>query len=183
MRRGLIVLLAIALGAAGYWLFGGGGGEEHERSQDLAGSSARGVDDTALPSETGPASMPPSPLRMRGKSEQSTAAVTPIASAVSLAEAFAQEPLHAPTAVKQSEQVRSVVEELTQMRVGSARIEKLECRALHCKLRLASDDPKALVQFVDALQDDRGFLGKAESIMMSREEDDMILYLRFPPPK
>ena len=37
--------------------------------------------------------------------------------------------------------------------------------------------------FADALQDDRGFLGKAESIMLSRQDDDLVLYLRFSPPK
>ncbi len=175
--------MAVALGAAGYWLFRGDAKQEHKPLLDLASNSAPRVDETDLPAKTNSGSMPPSPLRMRGTPEPSRVAVPPVASAVSLVDAFEQEPFDAVIAARQTEQVRAVVEELAETGVGSARIEKLACRARLCRLQLASHNKKALVQFVDALQDERGFLGKAESIMMSREEEDIILYLRFPPPK
>ncbi|MCP4446144.1 MAG: hypothetical protein GY811_12480 [Myxococcales bacterium] len=86
-------------------------------------------------------------------------------------------------ASKHSELIRGLVQELVESGTGIERIEELACRTIHCRIRLASGDAQGLVKLADALQDERGFLGKAESIMLSRQGDDIVFYLWFYPPK
>jgi len=124
------------------------------------------------------------PIRMRSSTPTKTEGLTaPVAAADSLADAFAAEERDPLVADAHNELIRSVVTDLAELGKGTGHIEKLECHRQHCMLRLASENSEGLVKLVDALQDERGFLGKTESLMLSRDEDDIIFYLRFAPPK
>ena len=98
---------------------------------------------------------------------------------MSLAEAYASEAPNAAAATERTEMIRDVVDDLVRKDVGDAKIRALECRARHCLLRISGDDSKGVTALVDALQDERGFLGKAESLMMSRDQESIHIYLRF----
>ncbi len=124
----------------------------------------------------------PAPIRMRS-APQIEGIVTPIASNDSLADSYQREERDEAQAKVHDGAIRGIVEELAESEIGTAHIEDLDCRSRHCKLRLASDDETGLVKLVDALQDERGFLGRAESMMLSRQDDDIVLYLRFSRPK
>lgn len=106
------------------------------------------------------------------------APVGPKASAVSLSEAFAGE-APAPGETERTRMIRGVVDDLVSNQVGDAEIGGLECRTRHCLLKIKGGESKGVVALVDALQDERGFLGKAESLMMSRDEESIHIYLRF----
>lgn len=154
-----------------------------DQTSESHSQSSRG---TALP---GPAR----PLRMRGEEaldadlaqtadEALGGVVTAERTQVSLATAFDNDEVNGGAQARErSLMIRSVVSELINKNLGSATVRDLECRAQHCRLQLAGDEQGALLKLVDALQDERGFYGKAESMMLSRVDEDVALYLRFPP--
>ncbi len=101
----------------------------------------------------------------------------------SLAEAFDQESATSDaTARERDKMIRGVVAELRDKGLGAANIVDLECRTQHCRLRLRGDDQEQLMRMLDAMQDERGFLGKAQSMMLSRDADTIGLYLGFGAP-
>lgn len=120
---------------------------------------------------------------MRSSEKPEADHVAPVATKDSIADAYESEERNEELAAKHDELVRNTVEHVAEMENGTGHIEELDCRARHCRLRISSGDKNGLVKLADALQDDRGFYGVAESIMLSRQEDDIVLYLRFSPPK
>ena len=123
------------------------------------------------------------PVRMRSE-RSAPQIVEPEAVASSLEAAFSKERTDPEWSTRHRELVRETVDALIDRGVGSGSIEELSCRSQHCQLVLESlggpEDPQ-LMRLVDALQDERGFLGKAQGIMLSRNEDGIRMTLRFPP--
>ncbi len=184
MLRFLVPALAIVLAVAMYWLLRTPNSESKAGEAPSENASAANQAPTSSahvpPAAKGPP--PPTPVRMRA-APRTTGIVAPIASADSLADAYQNEPRDAEKARIHDALIREVVEGLAESKVGTAHIEALDCRSRHCRLQLASDDEDGLAKLVDALGDERGFLGRAESMMLSRQDDDILYYLRFAPPK
>jgi hypothetical protein len=119
----------------------------------------------------------PTPVRMTSKNPDEGA--SPVASGDSLAAAFESEDVDKDLSAKRSAMIRNVLEDLVIDEESAARLSDLECRSIHCRLKIAGEDQKSVTALVDALQDERGFYGKAESLMMSRDGDEIHMYLRF----
>jgi len=178
---GFAAVLAAAVVA---WLLIGGS-DEASKSQSPVGSTSAVARDTDTQDKTSAKSNPsgatlPVPVRMRSDSpDNPDKGVAPVASTESLAEAFAGEEIDKELAAKRSALIRTVVEEVLRENPGGATLGGLECRTLHCLLKISGDDQKGVTSLVDSLQDERGFLGKAESLMMSRDGDEIHMYVRF----
>jgi hypothetical protein len=178
MSRFLAGGLVLAV-IAGAWLYLRGGKGEKTATTQSAGEATSGSAAGANEPTSGKTGAPlPAPRRMTSKDPQPTP-VGPQATAASLSEAFASEAPAAGAQGERTEMIRGVVDGLVSNKVGDAKIAGLECRARHCLLKIAGDDQEGVVTLVDALQDERGFLGKAESLMMSRDEESIHIYLRF----
>jgi len=181
--RFLVPALAIVLAVAVYWLVRTPDSESkagEAPSENASASTKAPTSSAGVPTADGKA--PPTPVRMRA-APRTTGIVAPIASTDSLADAYQTEPRDAEQAKIHDALIREVVETLAESKVGTAHIEALDCRSRHCRLQLASDDENGLAKLVDALGDERGFFGRAESMMLSRQDDDIVYYLRFAPPK
>lgn len=180
MVRLLAVGFVLAVLAAAWIYFGSSEGERSNSGtldQSVKGdTSSRSAPGTARQAQP-PGARLPAPVRMTAKN--APPAVPPEATTMSLAQAFASEAPSAVASTERTEMIRGVVEGLVTKKVGDARISALECRTRHCLLRISGDDSKGVVALVDALQDERGFLGKAESLMMGRDEESIHIYLRF----
>lgn len=184
--RGVGRLLAVAIVGVGmallwsYWSSAPsstqGKGQDSERDQASEEQSA--------PTPTIPenllASSPPAPIRMRSDGGVAGTEVAPQASAVSLADAFAKEAPAKSPPQERLNMIREVVADVVGAKDSKAEIHGLECRERHCLLKISGDDANDLLSVVDALQDERGFLGRAQSLMMSRDAESIHLYLRFP---
>lgn len=179
----ILGLAAVLAAAAIAWLLIGSS-EEPTESQSPVDTSAvaAGTDTqgkTITKSDPSGANLP-MPVRMRSDNpddpDQGTA---PVATTVSLADAFSGEEIDKELAAKRSALIRTVVEEVLSENRGDARLGDLECRTLHCLIKISGDDQKSVTSLVDSLQDERGFLGRAESLMMSRDGDEIHMYVRF----
>jgi hypothetical protein len=96
----------------------------------------------------------------------------------SLREAFEAEGSH-DSGKERQKIAQEVIDGLVKLKVADAKVSNLECRKQHCKLNVSGEDERQVVKMVEALQDDRGFLGKAQSLMLSRDGDVISVYLRF----
>jgi hypothetical protein len=173
-------LAAIVVG----WLVFGSSSDSGESQSggevgNLREKSTGGEGHSQPAGQTGSGTMP-APLRMRSDTpSEGAAAVAPVAAQDSLAEAFAGEEVDKELAASRSAMIREVTESLMEDREGAAELKEIECRSRHCLLKIAGDDQKSVIALIDALQDERGFYGKAESLMMSRDGDVFHMYLRF----
>ena len=116
----------------------------------------------------------PAPLRMKSDPNSGPALATPS----SLVEAFESE-AKSNARADRSEMIRSTVEALVADGTGQGEISEIDCRRSHCLLRIAGGDEPGVVALVSALQDERGFYGKAESLLLARDESSIRIYLRF----
>lgn len=172
----LVAILGIAL------LFWRSGTEtptsKPERASEAGTRPASTVTAPAPGAEPG-VSAPVKPIRMRARQDGGSG-VTTEATHTSLQDSYESEAVDSGWAAEQEARVREVVTGLIRKQSGAARIDALQCRTRHCRLHLQADSQDALADLVAPLQDDRGFLGKAQSMMLSREGDDVVVYLRFP---
>ncbi len=171
----LLVAIAVAwlvLGRSEAPSPGQTGGESTSDSLVVPGSA--GTSETkSMPA----AATLPTPVRMSSDNTDKT--VLPSASTDSLADAFAGEEIDKEVAGKRTALIRNVVEELVSDKEGAAQLGGVECRTRHCLIKIAGEDQKSVTALVDALQDERGLYGKAESLMMSRDGDEIHMYVRF----
>ena len=116
------------------------------------------------------------PIRMRARSPSTLVHSN---GERSMAEVFENEAVDDQHSERNTSQVRAIVERLLSQGIGNASVQELSCKSSHCLLELAGEDEPALVKLVTALQDERGFYGVAEELMLSREEDTIRIYLRF----
>ena len=180
------MLKVVALGAlltalALVWLTLGTSSEPEARDSGLEGLSQDSKAKRSEPadqsrSQSGPHTLP-APVRMR--SEASEGHVPAAAEGPSLAEVFESEAVDPETSAQRSEMIRKIVDGQRAELEGDATLEDLDCRSRQCRFKIAGKDQKSVASLVNALQDERGFLGKAQSFTMSRDGDVFQIYLRF----
>lgn len=173
----MIAGVAVVLIVSAYLVLGGesqsGSGGEQETDSTTSAPTAP----TPLEAQNHGGYTPPLPIRMRAGAQPRKPGEPATGS---IEEQFGSEAVDIDWANGKKVMIQSVVAELIEMGTGSADIAELECRTQSCLLRLTGDDEADLIKLVDALQDERGFLGKAESMMLSRDGGDLKVYLRFP---
>lgn len=118
----------------------------------------------------------PVPVRMSANSLES-GGVQPKATSLSLRDRFIAASSPAGES-RHVDVVRDVVNALLP-NDSTTKVQGLECRSDLCLLKIGGDDKNAVMKLVDSLQDERGFYGKAESIMLSRDAESILIYLQF----
>lgn len=122
----------------------------------------------------------PAPLRMTSSDSTETPGNgAPETTAGSLAEMFDKEDVDTRLAEKRTKMIRSVTDTLLEEGEYSAKLVEIQCKARHCRIKVTGEDQKSVVALVGAMQDERGFYGKAENLMMSRDGDEIHVYLQF----
>lgn len=100
----------------------------------------------------------------------------------SLAAGFDSEERNAEMATRREDKIRVVVKKLQEDLKNSTSLSAIECKSRHCKLQLGGEIDQ-MMPILDALQDERGMMGQAESMMFTRENEGIQVYLRFPEPR
>lgn len=167
---------ALLAGLLFFFLFRGAGTGEQQSDHGADELGAQSDADTRRAVSTAPLA-----LRMRGQDSDSSEATGAGQHAeLSMSAAFATEAPGDVALVSEREgMIRGVISDLVERKVGAATVARLECREQHCVLQLGGEDTSALVELIGALQDERGFLGKCESMMLATEGDTYAVYLRF----
>ncbi len=162
--------VAVAI-VVGYLVLGPSAKEEANSKQGK--NQSGGSEGAGDVQDEGTETLPP-PRRMTVEEDKDKAATT-----ASLSEAFATEDTDEASAKEHAEMIRTVVGALLPEDSEAAKMQELECRNQHCMITIGGEDSKSVATLVSALQDERGFAGKAESLMMSRDGELIKVYLRF----
>ncbi len=133
----------------------------------------------ALPKEKPALSSAPRPVRVHLPQDAGPSH----ASAESLELAYREESRNAAIAKAHQSRIKTIVDSLNQTLKGHTRISQLDCKTRHCLLAISGEVFTETIAMADALQDNRGLLGIAESMMLHREQEELHFYLRFPAPK
>lgn len=179
MLRMLAAFALLALIVASWLIFG----QSSDEGESPKGESAEvgGVQNTApgaaagLSGDTAGTSLP-APLRMTSPDSDKTASS---GSSSALAELFEKEKVDPRVAEERTTMVRAVTDALLKGGEFSAQVKELECRSHHCRIKIAGEDQKSVSALLSAMQDERGFYGKAKNFMMSRDGDEIHVYLQF----
>ncbi len=102
-----------------------------------------------------------------------------IAATDSLVDAFENDEEDAVRAAEHALVIHDSVEKLRTLLASPTEIASVDCKSRHCKLQL-SGQIQDLMPMLGALQDERGMMGIAESMMFHRENDEIHIYFRFP---
>lgn len=97
----------------------------------------------------------------------------------SLTVAFQSEERDVKVAPGREQEIRVVVEKLQEDLASTTSLSSIDCRSRHCRLELGGEI-KSMMPILDALQDERGMMGHAESMMFTRENEGIQIYLRYP---
>lgn len=101
--------------------------------------------------------LPPPPIRMSSDDAAAPSPSAPLSQ-------FTEEERDPGWADDKEELIRGVLEPLRREGVEVAGV---ECRARHCRIAVRGSEPEAFRSFLESMQDDRGFLGVADALMLS----------------
>jgi hypothetical protein len=118
----------------------------------------------AIAPGSGAGARPFTPVRMRG-----TEAEPPPAPGAAASRDFEAEPVDAAWAAAHTELVRSRVDALLAGHPATdVTVASIECRSRWCRLVVAGHDEQVFRAVVESLQEDRGFLGLAQTLALER---------------
>ena len=120
----------------------------------------------ALPETRAPVNAPRwAPEAERGAAPAAPSAPAAPGGAVSAADTFAAEARDSGWA---SDNEAEISRRLDALATGGATVEAVECRSRQCRILLSAPDEETLGALMTAVQGDRGLLGYAESVVLSR---------------
>ena len=163
---GLVVTGAVTL------LILGSRGDQGTGTDSRPRPGAKAPDESADSASVGGARPGPGPSPRRfaaqgqGESESGRRAML---------EQFETEGTETAWADTQSRRIREVVASLVGDRAESdVAVTRVECRTTRCRLTVRGGDPQAFLTVIESMQDNRGFVGMAESLVLEglRTEDD-----------
>ena len=181
MLRLLAAGALLAIIAASWLIFGQSSDkDEAQKRSSEAGSGANnsGTESGAGIARERPGANVPPPLRMTGSDSTGTPG-NGVATTSSLAEIFDREEVDTSLAEERTKMIRSVTDALLEDGEYSAQLAEVQCKDRHCRIKVTGDDQQSVAALVGAMQDERGFYGKAENLMMSRDGDEIHVYLQF----